>query len=167
MAPSKAGSSGSKTRRRHQRGHAGLGYHVADTYYLLVRVGPHPYPAMVRDFQSVIGREARQLFLERCVVAGLRGACVGGGSNAMASFTPFRMTQVCGLSRGGGGRGLTPVARRIALRTGGRAARLALLPASGPERPDLPDPQHTPDWITPGGPEHSHLKILPASTGGD
>jgi len=62
-----------------------------DTYYLLGSVvGPYPYPEMVRDFQSVIGIEARQQVLEKegrlpdCVVA-----CVGGGSNAIGIFHPF------------------------------------------------------------------------------
>jgi tryptophan synthase beta chain len=65
--------------------------HVDDTYYLLGSVlGPHPYPLMVREFQSVIGREARPQILERlgrlpdCVVA-----CVGGGSNAAGIFDAF------------------------------------------------------------------------------
>jgi tryptophan synthase beta chain len=68
-----------------------LGYQCADTYYLLGSVvGPHPYPAMVRDFQSVIGREARQQFLERCgSLPDCVVACVGGGSNAMGIFYPF------------------------------------------------------------------------------
>jgi tryptophan synthase beta chain len=64
---------------------------VADTYYLLGSVlGPHPYPLMVREFQSVIGREARAQFQEltgelpTAVVA-----CVGGGSNAMGIFDAF------------------------------------------------------------------------------
>ena len=64
---------------------------VEDTYYLLGSVvGPHPYPTMVRDFQSVIGREARQQILKeegrlpKAVVA-----CVGGGSNSMGIFHPF------------------------------------------------------------------------------
>ena len=64
---------------------------VEDTYYLIgSAAGPHPYPEMVRDFQSVIGREARQQVLE------LEGrlpdavvACVGGGSNAIGLFHPF------------------------------------------------------------------------------
>lgn len=65
--------------------------HVRDTFYVIGSVvGPHPYPQMVRDFQSVIGREARQQVLERegrlpdAVVA-----CVGGGSNAMGLFSAF------------------------------------------------------------------------------
>ena len=65
--------------------------HVRTTYYLIgSTAGPHPYPAMVRDFQSVIGREAIRQFrkaqgkLPTAVVA-----CVGGGSNAMGIFRPF------------------------------------------------------------------------------
>ena len=65
--------------------------HVDDTYYLLGSVlGPHPYPLMVREFQSVIGREARAQILEqagRLPDAVL--ACVGGGSNAMGIFDAF------------------------------------------------------------------------------
>src|SRR5690606_305082 len=64
---------------------------VRDTYYLLGSVlGPHPYPLMVREFQSVIGREARAQILE---LAGRLPdaivACVGGGSNAMGIFDGF------------------------------------------------------------------------------
>jgi tryptophan synthase beta chain len=63
----------------------------SDTFYVLGSVmGPHPYPAMVRDFQSVIGKEVKQQLLEKegrlpdCLIA-----CVGGGSNAMGLFHPF------------------------------------------------------------------------------
>jgi tryptophan synthase beta chain len=64
---------------------------VADTYYLLGSVlGPHPYPLMVREFQSIIGREARQQILD---LAGRLPdaivACVGGGSNAIGIFDAF------------------------------------------------------------------------------
>lgn len=62
-----------------------------DTFYIIgTAAGPHPYPAMVRDFQSVIGREARAEILDRenrlpdAVVA-----CIGGGSNALGLFHPF------------------------------------------------------------------------------
>ncbi|HEX6175549.1 MAG TPA: tryptophan synthase subunit beta, partial [Candidatus Binatia bacterium] len=85
---------------------------VFDTYYLIGSVaGPHPYPMMVRDFQSVIGQEARRQILKQegrlpdCLVA-----CVGGGSNSMGLFYPFvndqnvRMVGVeaagCGLRSG-------------------------------------------------------------------
>jgi tryptophan synthase beta chain len=64
---------------------------VNDTFYIIgTAAGPHPYPMMVRDFQSVIGREARAQILERegrlpdAVVA-----CIGGGSNAIGLFHPF------------------------------------------------------------------------------
>ncbi len=64
---------------------------VRNTYYLLgSTAGPHPYPEMVRDFQSVIGREAARQF--RKAEGGAPAAvvaCVGGGSNAMGIFTPF------------------------------------------------------------------------------
>jgi len=66
--------------------------HVRDTFYIIGSVaGPHPYPMMVRDFQSVIGRETKRQILRQegrlpdCVVA-----CVGGGSNAMGIFYPLR-----------------------------------------------------------------------------
>ncbi|HEY2179264.1 MAG TPA: tryptophan synthase subunit beta [Caulobacteraceae bacterium] len=65
--------------------------HVADTYYLIgSTAGPHPYPLMVRDFQRVIGAEAREqiLALEQRLPDALV-ACVGGGSNAMGLFHPF------------------------------------------------------------------------------
>ncbi len=64
---------------------------VRDTHYLLGSVvGPHPYPQMVRDFQSVIGKEARQQILDRLGrLPDYIVACVGGGSNAIGIFYPF------------------------------------------------------------------------------
>ncbi|MXY90435.1 MAG: tryptophan synthase subunit beta [Gammaproteobacteria bacterium] len=64
---------------------------VDDTYYIIGTVaGPHPYPQMVRDFQSVIGREARSQILERTgALPEALVACVGGGSNAIGLFHPF------------------------------------------------------------------------------
>jgi len=64
---------------------------VRDTFYIIGSVaGPHPYPMMVRDFQSVIGKEARQQILEQeGRLPDLLVACVGGGSNAMGLFYPF------------------------------------------------------------------------------
>ena len=64
---------------------------VRDTFYIIGSVaGPHPYPMMVRDFQSVIGKEARKQILEReNRLPDLLIACVGGGSNAMGLFYPF------------------------------------------------------------------------------
>jgi len=80
----------------------------ADTHYLIGSVvGPHPYPTMVRDFQSVIGREARAQCLERegklpdAVIA-----CVGGGSNAMGIFAGFvaDAVELHGVEAGGDGK---------------------------------------------------------------
>ena len=81
---------------------------VETTHYLIGSVvGPHPYPMLVRDFQSVIGREARQQFLEArgalpdCVVA-----CVGGGSNAIGifhQFIPDEDVRLVGVEAGGHG----------------------------------------------------------------
>ena len=64
---------------------------VTDTYYLLgSALGPHPYPLMVREFQSVIGREARQQMLDQAGrLPDIVVACVGGGSNAMGIFDGF------------------------------------------------------------------------------
>ena len=64
---------------------------VDDTFYVIGTVaGPHPYPMMVRDFQSVIGREAREQILEReGRLPDTLVACVGGGSNALGLFHPF------------------------------------------------------------------------------
>jgi tryptophan synthase beta chain len=64
---------------------------VTDTYYLLgSALGPHPYPLMVREFQSVIGREARAQMLDQAGrLPDMVVACVGGGSNAMGIFDGF------------------------------------------------------------------------------
>jgi tryptophan synthase beta chain len=65
---------------------------VRDTYYVIgSTAGPHPYPMMVRDFQSVIGRETRRQILKReGRLPDFLIACVGGGSNAMGLFYPFK-----------------------------------------------------------------------------
>ncbi len=64
---------------------------VEDTFYIIGTVaGPHPYPVMVRDFQAIIGREARQQILEQAGrLPDALVACVGGGSNAIGLFYPF------------------------------------------------------------------------------
>jgi len=65
--------------------------HIDDTFYIIGTVaGPHPYPAMVRDFQAVIGREARQQIQQQAGrLPDALVACVGGGSNAIGLFYPF------------------------------------------------------------------------------
>jgi len=64
---------------------------VDDTFYIIgTAAGPHPYPAMVRDFQSVIGREVREQMREaEGRLPDTLIACIGGGSNAMGLFHPF------------------------------------------------------------------------------
>jgi tryptophan synthase beta chain len=64
---------------------------VDDTFYIIGTVaGPHPYPAMVRDFQAVIGREARQQIQQQSGrLPDALVACIGGGSNAIGLFHPF------------------------------------------------------------------------------
>ncbi|KPK12781.1 MAG: tryptophan synthase subunit beta [Acidithiobacillales bacterium SG8_45] len=81
---------------------------VDDTFYIIGTVaGPHPYPAMVRDFQSVIGIEAReQIFEAEGRLPDALVACVGGGSNAMGLFYPFiddESVQLIGVEAGGDG----------------------------------------------------------------
>jgi tryptophan synthase beta chain len=137
---------------------------VRDTYYLLgSAVGPHPYPLMVRHFQSVIGEEARQQALDAygrlpdCVVA-----CVGGGSNAIGMFHPFvadKEVKLIGVEAAGRG-----------LETGKHAASLAegtigvlhgtksyLLQDNAGQIRETHSISAGLDY--PGvGPEHSHLK---------
>ena len=81
---------------------------VADTYYLIgTAAGPHPYPMMVRDFQSVIGEETKQQIMEaegRLPDAAV--ACIGGGSNAIGLFHPFlddHSVRLVGVEAGGQG----------------------------------------------------------------
>lgn len=98
---------------------------VADTYYLLgSALGPHPYPLMVRDFQSVIGTEAREQILRQegrlpdCLVA-----CVGGGSNSIGMFYPFlddASVRMMGVEAGGTGPKLGQHAARFNQTGGGR-----------------------------------------------
>jgi tryptophan synthase beta chain len=81
---------------------------VRTTYYMLGSVlGPHPYPAMVRDFQSVIGREAREQIVEaEGRLPDVLIACVGGGSNAMGlfhTFVPDTKIRMIGVEAGGRG----------------------------------------------------------------
>jgi tryptophan synthase beta chain len=97
---------------------------VGDTHYLLGSVlGPHPYPMMVRDFQSVIGREARAQMLERCNrLPDYLLACVGGGSNAMGLFYEFLddpNVKMIGVEAGGRGLSLGEHAARFLDEGGG------------------------------------------------
>jgi tryptophan synthase beta chain len=98
---------------------------VADTYYLLgSALGPHPYPLMVRDFQSVIGREARAQILESSGrLPDALVACVGGGSNSIGLFHPFLGddgVRMIGVEAGGSGAELGQHAARFNTGGGGR-----------------------------------------------
>jgi tryptophan synthase beta chain len=98
---------------------------VVDTYYLLgSALGPHPYPLMVRDFQSVIGREARTQILEReGRLPDALIACVGGGSNSIGLFHPFLSdseVRMIGVEAGGAGNELGQHAARFNSEGGGR-----------------------------------------------
>ena len=80
---------------------------LESTYYLIgSTMGPHPYPMIVRDFQSVIGKEIKQQFqIKEGRLPDALVACVGGGSNAMGTFYPFEDdTDVASLRRGSGRR---------------------------------------------------------------
>jgi len=97
---------------------------VESTHYLLgSALGPHPYPTMVRDFQSVIGREARAQILEaEGRLPDLLMACVGGGSNSIGLFHPFiedENVDMLGVEAGGSG-----------IESGKHAARFAPPPAN-------------------------------------
>jgi tryptophan synthase beta chain len=81
---------------------------VSDTYYLIgTAAGPHPYPAMVRDFQSVIGKEVReQMIAAEGRIPDTLVACIGGGSNAIGLFHPFlddTQVAIYGVEAGGHG----------------------------------------------------------------
>jgi len=81
---------------------------IDDTFYIIGTVaGPHPYPAMVRDFQTIIGREAKRQILEQAGrLPDALVACVGGGSNAIGLFHPFlgdESVEIYGVEGGGDG----------------------------------------------------------------
>ena len=137
---------------------------VKTTHYLLgSAVGPHPYPLMVRDYQSVIGREARQQILEaegklpRYVVA-----CVGGGSNAIGAFYPFvgdQETRLVGVEAGGDGlESDKHAATLVAGRPGVLHGSMSYLLQDG-DGQVMETHSISPGLDYPGvGPEHSYLK---------
>jgi tryptophan synthase beta chain len=94
---------------------------VDDTFYIIGTVaGPHPYPAMVRDFQSVIGREAKVQMLEaEGRLPNTLVACIGGGSNAMGLFHPFLDDELHIIGVEAGGLGVES-GKHAASLTGGR-----------------------------------------------
>ena len=137
---------------------------VDDTHYVLGSVlGPHPFPMMVRDFQSVIGREARAQILEaEGRLPDVLLACVGGGSNAMGLFFPFledAAVRMIGVEAGGHGIASGKHAARFAtgepgvlhgtlsyvLQNGDGQIQTTHSVSAGLDYPGV-------------GPEHSHLK---------
>ena len=115
---------------------------VHDTYYIIgTAAGPHPYPAMVRDFQSIIGNEVReQMQAQEGRLPDTLVACIGGGSNAIGLFHPFlddESVKIYGVEAGG--HGLDVRERPLRLddrRRARRAARQPHLSAAGRRRPD-------------------------------
>lgn len=98
---------------------------INNTYYLLgSALGPHPYPQMVRDFQAIIGQEARSQILEtEGRLPDLLIACVGGGSNAIGLFYEFLKdsnVEIVGVEAGGRGQKLGEHAARFHFAGGGR-----------------------------------------------
>lgn len=144
--------------------------HVEDTHYIIGSVvGPHPYPAMVRDFQSVIGLEARQQLMD------LSGrlpdavvACVGGGSNAMGIFHPFVADESVALyGIEAGGEGIETGRHSASLSAGSKGvlhgAKSYLL--HDQDGQILPAHSISAGLDYPGvGPEHSYLKDVGRAT---
>jgi tryptophan synthase beta chain len=138
---------------------------VRDTFYVIGSVaGPHPYPLMVRDFQRVIGEEARdQAIRQTGRLPDLLVACVGGGSNAMGLFHPFLAdaTAMVGVEAGGlgvetgrhaatlgaGSVGVLHGSKSYVLQDGGGQIREACSVSAGLDYPGV-------------GPEHALLKDL-------
>jgi tryptophan synthase beta chain len=138
---------------------------VENTYYLLGSVvGPHPYPMIVRDFQSIIGKEIREQILKKegrlpdAIVA-----CVGGGSNAIGAFYPFVADEQVGLyGVEAGGLGLTSGKHAASLCAGKEGVFHGMLTYILQDRDGQIQPTHS---ISAGldypgvGPEHAYLKI--------
>ena len=137
---------------------------VQDTYYLLGSVvGPHPYPTIVRDFQSVIGREIKQQILrEENRLPDTVVACVGGGSNSIGAFYPFiedSKVALCGVEAGG--HGLSSGSHAAPLCAGEEGVFHGMLTYILQDKDGQVKPTHS---ISAGldypgvGPEHAHLK---------
>jgi tryptophan synthase beta chain len=139
---------------------------IRTTHYIFGSVvGPHPYPTMVRDFQAIIGREARQQFLDRMGrLPDYVVACVGGGSNAIGIFTAFLDdpdVSLIGVEAGGRGPGPDQHAATLCYGTVGvlHGARSYLLQDRGGQVRDTHSISAGLDY--PGvGPEHSYLKSI-------
>lgn len=140
--------------------------HPEDTFYCFgTAAGPHPYPTIVRDFQSIIGEETRSQFLQLTgKLPQLLIACVGGGSNAIGFFTPFlkeESVQLIGVEAGGKGENIGEHAATLTFGTPGilHGSYSYLLQDEDGQIPDTHSVSAGLDY--PGvGPEHSHLKDI-------
>jgi len=141
---------------------------IDTTYYLLgSALGPHPYPRMVRDFQTIIGREARaQILGQEGRLPDVLVACVGGGSNAIGLFYPFLddPVEMIGVEAGGCG---TTSARHAARFADPKRGRVGVLHGARTYLLQDEDGQVLPTHsISAGldypavGPEHSQLRDL-------
>jgi len=137
---------------------------VSDSYYLLgSAVGPNPYPVIVRDFQSVIGKETREQILAKCNrLPDYIVACVGGGSNAIGIFYPFledKDVKLVGVEAAGKGLDTNQHAATLVAGRSGvlHGAKSYLLQDSAGQVSETHSISAGLDY--PGvGPEHSYLK---------
>ncbi|MDS1311639.1 tryptophan synthase subunit beta [Marinobacter xiaoshiensis] len=128
-------------------------------------VGPHPFPGMVRDFQSVVGREAREQFMERYKkLPDYIAACVGGGSNAMGIFTAFlndESVKLVGVEPAGEGLNTDRHAATMTLGKPGQIHGMACYVLEDDEGNAMPVHSIASGLDYPGsGPQHSYLKDL-------
>ena len=143
---------------------------VGDSYYLLGSVvGPYPYPSMVRDFQSVIGKEVRQQILDRLGrLPDYIIACVGGGSNAIGIFYPFlndKDVSLIGVEAAGRGLDTSEHAASLVVGRVGvlHGAKSYVLQDSNGQITETHSVSAGLDY--PGvGPEHSYLKDIGRAT---
>ena len=128
-------------------------------------VGPHPFPKIVRDFQSIVGREARQQFLEReNKLPDILMACVGGGSNAMGLFTAFLEdagVRMIGVEPAGKGLDTSENAATLTLGTKGAIHGFECYNRQDQEGNPLPVYSIASGLDYPGvGPQHCYLKDI-------
>lgn len=136
---------------------------VENSYYCLGSVvGPHPYPMMVRDFQSVIGCETKeQIYEYETRFPDLLVACVGGGSNAIGFFYPFINEKIRMVGVEAGGKGLTVGLHAASLSSSSIGVLHGAMSYLLQDENGLVQPTHSvaPGLDYPGvGPEHSYLK---------
>ncbi len=137
---------------------------VETTYYLLgSAVGPHPYPTMVRDFQSVIGKEIKTQIREMQITPDCVIACVGGGSNAIGTFYPLIDTEIELIGVEAAGRGLDTDQHSATLSVGSRGVLHGMMTylLQDNEGQIIQTHSISAGLDYPGvGPEHAHLKEI-------